>query len=210
MLGLVLAALVLAGCSSTQTPGDSAGSSPADATRGQVGGNDSLRWGDGARGVVLAHGAAFDAASWSEQAPLIADQGFTVVAVEDISPDAIESAVKALQSEGIEDVALVGGSAGADAILQLASDQPNLPAQLILLSPNSVVDGLGEEPKLFIASEDESVADVSTQLADAGPGSDNMAVLLPGSAHAQNIFDTDQGETVVGLILDRLSEPDAR
>ena len=53
------------------------------------------------------------------------------------------------------------------------------------------------------------MADVSTQLADAGPGSDNLAVLLPGSAHAQNIFDTDQGETVVQLILDRLSEPDA-
>lgn len=206
VLGLILAALVVAGCSGGETSDDSARSGSSDATRGEVGGNDSLRWGDGDRGVVLAHGAAFDAASWSDQAPLIADQGFTVVAVEDIRPDAIANAVQALQSEGIEDVALVGGSAGADAVLRLASDQPNLPAQLILLSPNSVVDGLGDEPKLFIASEEESVADVSTQLADAGPGSDNRAVLLPGSAHAQNIFDTDQGETVVQLILDRLSE----
>ncbi len=206
MLGLAFTALVVAGCSSGDTPDESAGPASSDATRGDVGGNDSLRWGDGDRGVVLAHGAAFDAASWSDQAPLIADQGFTVVAVEDISPDAIASAVAALQSEGIEDVTLVGGSAGADAILRLASDQPTLPAQLILLSPNSVVGGLGDEPKLFIASEQESVADVSTQLADAGPGSDNRAVLLPGSAHAQNIFGTDQGETLVQLILDRLSE----
>lgn len=199
------ALLVLAACSGSSSTGSSStGSSstgsPATADTG------SLRWGSGDRGVVLAHGAAFDAASWTEQAELIAGQGFTVVAVEDISPDAIAGAVQDLRAEGIDDVALIGGSAGADAILRLAAEQPALPDQLILLSPNSVVDGLGDEPKLFIASEDESVADVSTQLAEAGPGADNEAVLLPGSAHAQNIFDTDQREKVEQLIVDRLGE----
>lgn len=209
---ILLAALVLGACGSFGSDGNadaaSGGSDGAGGgTRGDVGGNDALRWGDGDHGVVLAHGAAFDAASWAEQATAIAEQGNTVVAVEDISPDAIGRTVKALQDEGgIEQVALVGGSAGADAILQLAADQQDLPDQLILLSPNSLVDGLGTEPKLFIASEDEPVADISPELADAGPGEDNRAVLLPGSAHAQNIFDTDQGDKVLQMILDRLAE----
>ncbi|CAN5414967.1 hypothetical protein BH23ACT6_BH23ACT6_16580 [soil metagenome] len=136
----------------------------------------------------------------------MADTGATVVAVEDISPEGINDAVTYLQDSGIDDVALVGGSAGADGILDLASDQPDLPDQLILLSPNSPVEGLGEEPKLFIASEDEPVADVSTELAENSPGSDNEATLLPGSAHAQNIFDTDQAEPVLDAMLERLTE----
>jgi hypothetical protein len=36
--------------------------------------------------VVPAHGATRDAASWQEQATAMAEQGATVVAVEDISP----------------------------------------------------------------------------------------------------------------------------
>lgn len=87
--------------------------------------------------------------------------------------ESIAAAVAKLHDDGHADVALVGGSAGADAILQLASQQPDLPDQLVLLSPNRVVDGLGGEPTLFIASEDEPVAHVSQQLADSSPGVDN-------------------------------------
>ena len=209
-IAAVVALVVLTACSAATDDGpadtaDTDGSAPSGATRGDVGGNDALRWGDGDRAVVLAHGAAFDAASWAGQATLIAEAGFTVVAVEDIAPDAIGATVDALRDEGIEDVTLLGGSAGADGILRLAADRPDLPSALILLSPNTVVEGLGTEPKLFVASEDEGVADVSSELARTSPGPDNEAVLLPGSAHAQNIFDTDRKDEVEQLILDRLS-----
>ena len=168
---------------------------------------EALLWGDGDSGVVLAHGAAFDAESWTDQATQIAAEGTTVVAVEDISPEGIEAAVTYLKDErGIAGVALIGASAGADGILDLVSQQPDLPDQLIVLSPNSVVDGLGVSPKLFIASEDEPVADVSTEMADTAEGDDNEAIILPGSAHAQNIFDTDQAEPTMTAILDRLNE----
>jgi pimeloyl-ACP methyl ester carboxylesterase len=171
-----------------------------------VAGSTALTWGDGSYGVVLAHGASYDAASWEEQATAIAEQDATVVAVEDSSPEAIAEAVRQLQEDGIEDVALVGGSAGADAILQLSTAEPELADQLILLSPNSVVDGLGDQPKLFIASEDEPRADVSRQLGESAPGEDNDVVMLPGSAHAQGIFDSDEGERTLTLVLDRLAE----
>ncbi len=200
LLVLPALALVLAGCgTSDEAP---TGGSSAETT---VDGADALRWGSGERGVVLAHGSAFDAASWEAQATAIAEQGATVVAVEDTSPDSIEAAVAALRDEGIEDIALIGGSSGADAILQLLSDQPDLASELILISPNSAVRLEGDQPKLFVASEDESVADVSEELADSAAGDENAVELLPGSAHAQNIFDTDQAEPLLDLILERLA-----
>ncbi len=175
------------------------------AQRVEVAGEGALVWGKGRYGVVLAHGAAFDAASWEAQATRIAAQRMVALAVEDIAPEAIVAAGRYLMRErGVDDVALVGGSAGADAILELASREPGFPDQLILLSANQAVDGLGPEPKLFIASEDEPVADVSRQLAERAPGDENEAQILAGDAHAQNIFDTDQAEDVTRAILERL------
>lgn len=196
--------LALASCggspetASTGSTGDSSGQTIS------VAGAPALRWGQGDYGVVLAHGAAFNAASWEEQAVAIADQGASVIAVEDIDPDAIRDAVEQLQGEGVADVALVGASAGADAILDLASQDPELADQLILLSPNATVEGLGEEPKLFVASKDEPVAHVSTELAESSPGEENAVMILPGSAHAQNIFATDQAGPVLDAMLQRL------
>ena len=208
---LICTLLLGAACGSDSGPAETGeGDTAATTTAGEridtdVG--EALLWGDGDSGVVLAHGAAFDAESWTDQATQIAAEGTTVVAVEDISPEGIEAAVTYLKDErGIAGVALIGASAGADGILDLVSQQPDLPDQLIVLSPNSVVDGLGVSPKLFIASEDEPVADVSTEMADTAEGDDNAAIILPGSAHAQNIFDTDQAGPTMTAILDRLNE----
>lgn len=208
LLGATLPALalLLSACGGEDTSGGSSGRPDGqESQEGQAGGSDVLTWGDGDYGVVLAHGAAFDAASWEDQAIAIADQGATVVAVEDISTEAIAAAVQQLLDDGIERVALVGGSAGADAILRLASEQPDLPDQLVLLSPNTVVEGLGEEPKLLIASEGEPGTDIPQELADVSPGDDDEVLIVGGSAHAQNIFDTEQGDEVLDAVLARLA-----
>lgn len=203
-----LLVLLLTSCGADDpsgAPADGSGDGTASGSRIDIDGQEALTWGEGGYGVVLAHGAAFDAASWSDQAPAIADLGTTVVAVEDISPDGIGAAVGHLRDEGIAEVALVGGSAGADAILRLLAEQPDLAHQVVLLSPNTTVDGLGDQPKLFVASEDEGVADVVTELAATAPGEANEAVLLPGSAHAQHLFDTDRGDELLDLVLERLA-----
>lgn len=197
--------LALTSCGGSQIPDSSSrDNGRSSATKLNIRGNDALTWGHGAYGVVLAHGAAFDAASWDTQARAIAAQDSTVIAVENTSPEAIRDAVRQLMRQGVKDVALVGGSAGADSILDLASREPDLPDQLILLSPNATVTGLGAEPKLFIASKEEPVADVSTGMAQSAPGHDNDAIILPGSAHAQNIFETKQSTPVLDAILERL------
>ncbi|ANS28055.1 hypothetical protein R1CP_16845 [Rhodococcus opacus] len=171
----------------------------------EIGGGGALQWGNGEYGVVLAHGAS----STPPAGRIRPQRSPTRVPLSSPSRtsrrESIAAAVAKLHDDGHADVALVGGSAGADAILQLASQQPDLPDQLVLLSPNRVVDGLGGEPKLFIASEDEPVAHVSQQLADSSSGVDNEMILLPGSAHAQNIFDGESGDAALQAILERLA-----
>lgn len=216
LIVLALAATACGGDASTTSTsagsdgassGEPGGEVGAAGDRITIGSDEAVVWGDGDYGVLLAHGAAFDAASWSEQATQIAAAGATALAVENIGEDGLLAGIAYLEDErGISDIAFVGGSAGADSMLRLLTSQPDLADQLIHLSPNRVVNGLGDQPKLFIASEDEPVAQVSIELADTSPGDDNRVELLPGSAHAQNIFPTAQGPQVLQLILERIAE----
>ncbi|WCO66362.1 alpha/beta hydrolase [Iamia majanohamensis] len=182
----------------TGPPGDGGGERIA------VDGGEALVWGDGPQGVLLAHGAAFDAASWQDLATRISEGDGTALAVEDISADGIRTGIEALRARDVAQVILLGGSAGADAILEVASADPGVADGLILLSPNREVEGLGEEPKLFIASEGEPVSDVAETLAESAPGEENDTYLVEGDAHAQHILDADGGPGVAGVILARL------
>ncbi len=216
---LVALALGLAGCNTAESPPSasieaadstttrSGGDAAAAGERIVIGADEALVWGDGPNGIVLAHGSAFDAASWQAQAVPMAALGYTVVAVENTGTAALEAAIAYLRDDrGVEHVTLIGGSSGADSILALLSERPELSNSLILLSPNRTVGGLDGQPKLFIASADEPLADVSSELADTAPGDDNVALILPGRAHAQNIFDSDQGQVATDAILDRLRQ----
>ena len=200
---VVLAALLgLAACGADESAPTTGTESPESSGEriSLVDDGDALRWGEGSYGVVLAHGAAFDAASWQDEAEEMAEQGNSVIAVENLTPEAMTAAVDRLRQDGAESVALVGGSAGADAALRLLTQDPGLVERVVMLSANSTVKGLGDQPKLFIASEDESVAEVSTELAETAPG-DNEVLLLPGSDHAQHILDGEQGGRALDALL---------
>jgi hypothetical protein len=62
---------------------------------------------------------------------------------------------------------------------------------VILLSGTGEVSGLGEYPKLFVASEGEGLAEEVRRMAERAPGTRNEALILPGDAHAQAVFGTD-------------------
>jgi acetyl esterase/lipase len=131
------------------------------------------------------------------------------LAVEDTSPQNLLAAAEYLKGErGIRGVAFLGASAGGSAVLQAATNSPEVPDQLILLSAVGDVSGLGEEPKLFVASEGEGrrLAQEVRQMAGEAPGDHNEALILPGDVHAQAIFETDQGERLMQTILERLEE----
>lgn len=170
----------------------------------EVGGSGALIWGSGKRGVVLSHGAAYDAASWTPQADKMAGNGATVLAVEETSQESVQAAAKYLREErGVQSVTLVGASAGSSAVLE-AAGKKGVAEQLILLSGTGDVSNLGKFPKLFVASEDEGLASDARRMAQKAPGNRNEALILPGSAHAQAIFKTDQGNELLQRIIKRL------
>ena len=126
------------------------------------------------------------------------------MAIEETSPESIEAAAKYLREErGAESVALVGASAGAGPVLE-ASGKGGIAEQLILLSGTGDVSKLGKLPKLFVASEGEGLAPDVRQMAKEAPGNKNEALILPGGAHAQAIFETDQGGKLMQRIMKRI------
>ena len=91
-------------------------------------------YGQGERGVVLAHGGPFNKDSWAKQAPVLVTAGFRVVAIDfrgrgrsrggarasSLSSDEgyrfdVLAAVRYLRSKGAKSVSVVGASFGADA-----------------------------------------------------------------------------------------------
>ena len=209
----LLAGILLAGCGGPggQTGGGD-GSSDGPGAAGsheavEVAGGEALLWGEGDRGAGLAHGAAYDAASWREQAERLAGNGVAALAVEDTSARSVAEAAGYLREErGVRNVTLIGASAGTDGVLGAAEENPGLVDGVILLSGTGEVSGLGEYPKLFVASEGEGLAEEVRRMAESAPGSRNEALILPGDAHAQAIFETDQGGRLMRAILARIKD----
>ena len=110
------------------------------------------------------------------------------------------------EERGVRDVTLIGASAGTSGVLGAAEEDPGLADGVILLSGTGDVSGLGEYPKLFVASEGEGLAGEVRDMAEEAPGSRNDALILQGDAHAQAIFETDQGDKLMRVILERLKD----
>ena len=210
---MVVVGIFCVGCGSPEEQGgrqggSSSGSSQAGSGEAvEVGGTEAIVWGEGERGAVLAHGAVYDAASWGDQAQRIAENGAVALAVEDTSAQTVAEAARYLEDErGVRDVTLIGASAGTGGVLGAAEENPRLAEGVILLSGTGDVSGLGEYPKLFVASENEGLAPEVRRMAEEAPGGRNEALILPGDAHAQAIFETDQGEKLVQAILELLEK----
>ena len=189
-------------------------------------------YGKGGRGVVLAHGGRFTKESWEKQARTLAKAGFRVLAIdfrgrgrsrggaqaqsrdEGVRFDVL-AAVRYLRQTGAKTVSVVGASFGGGAAAEASVEAgPGEIDRLILLAHSPI-----DEPekmkgrKLFILSRDDFSGDnriprlpkIRDQY-ERAPGPKEM-VLLEGSAHAQSIFETGQGERLMREILRFISEP---
>jgi pimeloyl-ACP methyl ester carboxylesterase len=181
-------------------------------------------YGKGERGVVLAHGGRFNKESWAQQARILATAGYYVLAFDfrgygqsrgpgqaDLfsAPLYLDvlAAVHYLRKNGAKWVAVVGGSLGGgaagDASINSAPGEIN---RLVLLgsSPNRPADQL-KAPTLFIVARDDANADgprlpgIRAQYEKAPQPKE--LIILEGSAHAQFLFQTDQGDRVMREIL---------
>lgn len=171
-----------------------------------------LLWANGSGGgVVLSHGAVYDAASWTAQAKQMAAVGLTVLALDEVSADTINAAGRYLKQKWHEDtVSLIGASAGGATALEAVAKSPSLWSQLILLSPagGNLQSAADELPILVVASEDEGLSDNLREAAKLSFGTDDELFIVPGSAHAQAIFKTKSADTVMKKILARLGRCD--
>jgi pimeloyl-ACP methyl ester carboxylesterase len=162
----------------------------------------------GSDAVVLAHGAAFDKASWAPLAVWLAGRGHQVLAIDfrgyggstagadrrGLFEDVL-AAVRHLRSRGVAHVAVLGASMGAGAAADAAvRAAPGEIDRLILLSPVAIADPEHlRGPVLFIASREEPMAAQVTEQYQRVPEPKRL-VLLPGAAHAQHIFTSGQAE----------------
>lgn len=179
----------------------------SDASEIELEHGGALLWRSGDHGVLLLHGAAYDALSWEPQAQALASQGFTVLALEELSPDSVRDGIGyLLDTCGTSGVAVIGASAGGAPALEVLAENPAGISGLVLLGATGDVSALGDYPKLFVASESEGLADELTAMADEAPGDQNETLILPGSAHAQAMFESDQRDALVDALLTFLVE----
>jgi dienelactone hydrolase len=188
-------------------------------------------YGKGDRGVVLAHGGRKNKESWEEQAQALVKAGFRVLAFDFRGFDQskggpqrppsesrehldVLGAVRYLRKTGAKSVSVVGGSFGGDAAAQASVEaEPGEIDRVVLLATGGI-----DKPeqmkgrKLFITCRDDLGPGDKPRLPkirdqhERAPGPKEL-VILECSAHAQFIFETDQGDRLMREILRFLSLP---
>jgi esterase/lipase len=185
-------------------------------------------YGEGDRAVVLAHGGRFNKESWEKQARTLAAAEFRVLAFDfraygksrgpgqsdpmsaPLHLDVL-AAVRYMRTAGAKSVSVVGGSMGGGAAGDASiASRPGEIDRLVLLgaAPNGPADKL-KSSTLFILSRDDANDDgprlprIREQYEKAPEP--KKLIILEGSAHAQFLFQTDQGERVMREIIRFLS-----
>jgi len=184
-------------------------------------------YGTGKRAVVLAHGGRFDRQSWAEQARSLAAAGFLVLAIDfrgegqsrGGTPADVEQgrrfdllgAVHYLREAGAKNVSVVGASMGGDYAAEAAEAEPAAIDRLVLLGSGAYTTlAKFKGPKLFILARDDANDD-GLRLPKIRARYEKAAdpkrlIVVNGSAHAQFLFKTDQGDRVMREILQFLSQ----
>lgn len=186
-------------------------------------------YGKGARAVVLVPGGRFNKESWEKQALELAAAGFRILAMNyrgegpsnaDVSRRSMDGprhldvlgAVHYLRRTGARSVSVVGASMGGDYAAEAAEAEPAAINRIVLLASGAYTPlARMKGPKLFILARDDSngvgprLPDIRAQYGKALEP--KQLIILDGSAHAQFLFDTEQGERVMREILRFLSAP---
>lgn len=183
--------------------------------------------GTGDRGIVLAHGGRFNKEGWEKQAQAWGGAGFRVLAFDfrgygqSRGPRTGRSdegrrfdllaAIRYLRNTGVRTVAVVGASMGGDYAAEAAEAEPAAIDRLVLLAAGAYTPLVKSRArKLFIMSRDDVIGDNKPRLPQIRDqyekaSSPKEFIILEGSAHAQAIFATDQGERLSREILRFLS-----
>jgi dienelactone hydrolase len=187
-------------------------------------------YGSGSRAVILVHGGGRTKESWRKQTPALTDAGFVVLAIdfrgdftndkglaisegsdEDNAADILAAAAY-LRKRGAKSVSCIGASMGGYALAEADSMSKGGEFDRIVLLASSAGDATTlKGRKLFIVARDDArqsgprLPEISDSYAKAPQPKE--LVVLEGSAHAQSLFDTDQGPRLMREMLRFLTEP---
>ena len=166
-----------------------------------------------------------------EQARLLVAAGFRVLAfdfrgygqsresdhtrppAEDARHLDVMAAVEYLRQTGATTVSVVGASMGGDYAAEAAEANPDKIDRLVLLAAGAYTPLIKSKArKLFIMSRDDIIGDNTPRLPDIRSQYEKASdpkefVVLDGSAHAQFIFATNQGDRLTRDVLRFLSTP---
>mgnify|MGYP001825437498 CR=1 FL=1 len=216
LIGLVV--LVVLGTSGRVGPIDRSDVTFPTADGGEI---HALLYGSGDQTVVLAHGMVFDKESWAPLVPRLVEAGLQVLAIDfrgygesrpgraggELDLD-IVGAVEFLREQGANRISLLGASMGGGAVARAAVRlAPGEIDRLILLAPVAIShpDRMRADRIIYIsAAGDPSIERTRDQFARA-PEPKRLE-LLPGEAHAQHLFKTDQSDALVELIVTALKD----
>ena len=186
-------------------------------------------YGNGNRAVLLAHGGRFNKESWAEQARIIATAGFRVLAIDfrgygnSTGPGEADpmgaplhldvlAAANYLRQLGSETVSVVGGSMGGTAAANASiAAGPGVFDAVVMLAGTTYDDATRlTSRKLFIMAAGDTTGSGALRLPgfrqqyDRAPEPKRLMV-LEGAAHAQYLFQTDQGTRLLQEIIRFLS-----
>ena len=216
--------VLLAGAAHAQRPVTIAVPNTSASIRGDL-------YGNGTRGLVLAHGGRFNKESWKDQAKVFADEGFTVLAInfrgDAVNPDGMPSAngsgadnaadvlaaVRYLHSLGMRSVSAIGGSLGGDAVGEAdAQASPGELDRVVFLASEG-----GDHPekltgrKLYLVARGDTSGDgprlPGIRAHYARAPKPKRLVIVEGTAHAQYLFATAQGPQTLRDISQFLTRP---
>lgn len=179
---------------------------------------------------MLAHGGRFDRTSWKPQALVLAGAGFRVLAIDFraavetragretpclydarcLAKDVI-AAVAHLKRTGATTVSIVGGSLGGGAAAQATIDAPGQIDRVVLLAHMLIEspEKIGGR-KLFIIAKDDRGGNDHLRLPsiraqyDSASGPKEL-LIVDGAAHAQAMFDANEGPRILREIVRFLS-----
>jgi len=187
-------------------------------------------YGIGSRGVILAHGGGRTKESWRKQAPALTDAGFVVLAIdfrgdfvndkglaisagsnEDNAADILAAAAY-LHKRGVKSVSCIGASMGGSALAEADSmSKAGEFDRIVLLASYADKPATLKGRKLFIVARDDARESGPRlpQILDsyAKAPQPKELVILEGSAHAQYLFDTNQGPRLMKEMLRFLTAP---
>ena len=176
-------------------------------------------------GVILSHMLPSDQSAWSEFAEELVEEGYAVVTFDfrgfgetggerDFSKldEDLSLVVNALRDRGKQQIFLIGASMGGTTSLVVAAREDlagvvavSAPAQFEDQDALAAVASI-TEPKLFIASEDDTAAATSLAALIGASGEPKDEQIYSGDRHGTDLLQGEHAAAILELILAFLSE----